>query len=207
MGKEITRIARPVLKEAGFAKFTARKAWRYSDQTIDLVDFRSFTSYVATGVGCTTFSFAVTIGVFYRCLDPDFETPQDYNLTFRGDLGKALQQPWFEPQGPMMAAVGDRPDVWYVRPDGSNLTDCVEDATHQLMVGGLPLLDQLGTPDHAYRMLLTETSRSTGFGTPGLSMPGRPDSPRWRDVTIAIGHLVVDDPRDDMRSAPVLTRP
>lgn len=207
VGKAITRIVRPQLKRAGFTKFTARKAWRFSDETVDLVDFRSFSSYIAGGVGCTTYSFSVTTGVCYRCLNPGLEKPhlekpQDYHLTFRIELGKSLRQPWFRPYG--ADGTTDRPDVWYVLPDGSNLTECIDDASDQLLGSALPIVDRLRDPVQAYRALLTETSRNPDFGRTGLAMPGAPDSPRWRDTTLAIGHLVVDDPRIDIRSAPVL---
>ena len=72
--RAVREIVRPCLKNAGFTMFTGRKAWRFQPATIELVTFRSFTSYVAAGVGCTTFSFAVTAGVWYRCeaaLGPD----------------------------------------------------------------------------------------------------------------------------------------
>ena len=202
VGRAITEAVRPHLRRVGFTKFTPRKSWRFGDETIDLVNFRSFSSYIAGGVGCTTYSFSVTTGVYYRCLDREMQKPDDYHLTFRIELGKSVRQPWFRPFGG--DRVTDRPDVWYVLPDGSNLAECIEDAADQLIVGALPMIDRLDEPEAAYRALLTETSRNPDFGSPGLAMPGAPDSPRWRDVTLAIGHLVVPDPRVDMRSAPVL---
>jgi hypothetical protein len=198
----VREIVRPSLKNAGFTKFTGRKAWRFQPATIELVTFRSFTSHIAAGVGCTTFSFAVTAGVWYRCLDGDLVKPEDYDLTFSFELGKTLRQPWFSYEG--SAKSWDRPDVWYLLPDGSNLVESVRDAAAVLVASGLPLLDRFAVPELAYRALLTQTPRNPDFGMPGMAMPGAPDSPRWRDTGLAIGHLVVDDPRADLRTAPVL---
>ena len=198
----VREIVRPSLKDAGFTKFTGRKAWRFQPATIELVTFRSFTSYVAAGVGCTTFSFAVTAGVWYRCLDVDLVKPEDYDLTFAFEQGKTLRQPWFSYEG--AANSWDRPDVWYLLPDGSNLDESVDDAAAVLVASGLPLLDRFAVPELAYRALLTQTSRNPDVGVPGIAMPGAPGSPRWRDTGLAIGHLVVDDPRADLRTAPVL---
>lgn len=200
--RAVREIVRPCLKDAGFAKFTGRKAWRVQPATIELVTFRSFTSYIAAGVGCTTFSFAVTAGVWYRCLDVDLVKPDDYHLTFSFELGKTLRQPWFTHQG--TANRWDRPDVWYVLPDGSNLDESVRDAAAVLIASGLPLLDRFAVPELAYGALLTETSRNPDFGVPGIAMPGSPGSPRWREAGLAIGRLVVDDPRADLEAAPVL---
>jgi hypothetical protein len=200
--RAVREIVRPSLKDAGFTEFTGRKSWRFQPATIELVTFRSFTSYIAAGVGCTTFSFALTAGVWYRCLDVDLVKPEDYHLTFSFELGKTLRQPWFTHEG--AANRWDRPDVWYVLPDGSNLDESVRDAAAVLVASGLPLLDRFAVPELAYRALLTEASHNSDFGVPGIAMPGRPGSPRWRETGLAIGHLVVDDPRADLETAPVL---
>jgi hypothetical protein len=125
-------------------------------------------------------SFAVTTGVWYRCLDVDLVKPEDYHLTFSFELGKTLRQPWFSYKG--SAKRWDRPDVWYLLPDGSNLVESVRDAAAVLVASGLPLLDRFAVPELASRALLTQTSRNPDFGVSGMAMPGAPDSPRWRDT-------------------------
>ena len=195
-------VVRPLLQEAGFSQFTERNAWRVSRHTIDHVTFRSFSSYIAKGVGCTTPSFSVEVGVFYRCLDPERQRPVDYRLTFRSMLGKCLRQPSFHPFGREEAT--DRPDIWYVATDGSNLDEVVDDARWALVRDGLPLLDHYRDPERAFASLLRERPRDVDFGVPGLTMPGLPDSPRWWETGIEIGRLIMDDPRPVMRCAPVL---
>lgn len=40
---ELRVQVRPVLKAAGFSRFTDRTAWRYADDRVDVVNFQSFT--------------------------------------------------------------------------------------------------------------------------------------------------------------------
>ena len=206
-GKAVDRVVRdvvrPALCEAGFDAFNGRGAWRHHDQTVDLVVFRSFNAYIADGVGCTTFSFAVSAGVFYACMtDEVIPRPKDYELTFGFELVKSLRQPYFHPYGRQGSQ--DRPDVWYVLPDGSNLMECVVDALDAIKASGLPLIDRFTNPADAFQGLLAETSTSASFGNPGITMPGAPGSPRWRETTLAIGHLVTAHAESEIQKAPVL---
>ena len=201
--RAVREIVRPVLRDEGFDSFSARSAWRHHDQTVDLVVFRSFSSYIADAIGCTTYSFAITAGVFYQCTtDSDLLKPKDYELTFQFELGKSIRQPYFHTYADPF---NDRPDVWYVLPDCSNLVECVTDGLAAVQACLNSLVDRFTVPRDAYRALLTETSTNPTFGSAGITMPGAPDSPRWREVVLAIGHFVRADPRSDMRRAPVLT--
>lgn len=202
VGKALGEAVRPLLKSIGFTRFAGRTAWRDSEYTVDLVNFRSFTRYIADGVGCTTYSFTGDVGVFYRCLGPGQDRPKYYELTFRATLGKTLNQPIFRPYD--RSAMTDRPDVWFVTEDGRTLAECIADARECLEAQGLPFLDKFKEPRRAFESMRRERSTDTDFGEPGLQMPGNPDSPRWRDTALGIGHLFLDDPRTQMRSAPVL---
>ena len=204
VGKVVKAVIRPLLEDHGFTKFTERKAWRSGTATVDVVDVRSFTRYIADGVGCTSYSFSVSLGCHYLCTGSDLARPQYYQTTFRAGLGKGLRQPFFRPYGG--DRVTDRADVWFVLADGSNLVECVDDARSQLATSGLTLLDRWREPENAFHDLLNQRSTDVGFNAPGIRMPGAPDSPRWRDTTLAIGHLVTDDPRALMRTAPVFTQ-
>jgi hypothetical protein len=202
VGAAIRQRARPILHEAGFSEFTGRKAWRQSEHTIDHVTFRSFNSHIAAGVGCTTFSFSIEVGVCFRCLDHELTRPQDYDLTFRAVLGKNLRQPVFHPYGRDEAS--DRPDVWYVAPDGQDLDRVVDDGVTVLKGQGLPFIIRYADPAQAFGSLLSERGTAAGFSRPGVMMPGNPGSPRWHQVALAVGHLILADPRPDIRVAPVL---
>lgn len=195
----VRRLARPVLRRHGFERFTGRSGWRFSEETVELIVFRSFNGHVAAGVGCTTFSFAVTAGVAYRCLEPGLERPKDYELTFRFELGKYLRQPIFHPCG--RQAPGDRPDVWFVLDDGSNVEEAVSDAVTAIEKQALPLLDVYKHPQLAFEALLNGRSSNSTFGTAGITMPGAIGSPRWSQTAHAIGQLTDPDPASRIRAA------
>lgn len=202
VGKALNDAVRPLLKSAGFTRFAGRTAWRDSDYTVDFVSFRSFTRYIADGMGCTTYSFTGDVGVFYRCLGPEQDRPKGYALTFRATLGKTLSQPLFRPYA--RSGTTDRPDVWFIAEDGSTLADCIADARECLEAQGLRFLEKYRQPQRAFESLLTERSTAPRFGELGIKLPGNPDSSVWRNAALAIGHLFLDDPRTPMRSAPVL---
>ena len=204
VARAINRRIRPLLRSVGFDQFSGRRAWRRSEYTIEHVVFRSFSAYIADGVGCTTFSFTGELGVFYRCFDPAKERRSEPELTFRATLGKTLRQPIFNPWG--SGRLRDRADVWYVTEDGLNLEETVEDAAACLASQGIPFMDRLRDPAKAFEALLTETSNDSydTFGALGVMMPGNPGSPHWRETASAIGRLVIDDPDKAIRAAPVL---
>ena len=203
VGRAIRESVRPLLKEAGFSSFTGRKAWRETEYTIDHVTFRSYNAYNAGVLGCTSYSFTVECGVFYRFSDPSLTRPQDHHCTFRAILGKTIHQPFFATEwGPAQ----DRPEILYVLPDGANLSEMIDESRELLGAQGFPFIDHYNDPQEAFASLLNERMSDVNFGKPQVMLPGNPDSPAWHEATLAIGHLIMDDPRPLIRAAPVLHR-
>lgn len=201
VGRALREQVRPVLRAAGFSQFTDRKAWRESEHTIDHVTFRSLNAYNAGVLGCPSYSVTVEVGVFYRCFDPALTRPQDYDCTFRAILGKTIRQPFFATEwGPS----ADRPEILYVKEDGANLGDVVREAKVILETQGLPFLDHFNQPERAFNSLMTERMTDGDFGKPHVIFPGNPESPNWRESSLSIGHLIMDDPLAAIRTAPVL---
>ncbi|HJW49414.1 MAG TPA: hypothetical protein VJ726_08365 [Candidatus Limnocylindria bacterium] len=64
----------------------------------------------------------------------------------------------------------DRTDIWFVREDGSNLSECVADLLLVIERDGLPLLGRLHDP-----CTVVEIVRDEG-------LPIRADSPAGRDL-------------------------
>src|SRR5689334_19808446 len=91
----------PALKRAGFNRRTGRTTWRNQSDAIDCVNVQSFNSYLADGLGATTFSFAVNLGVFYEPIATrssmgafikDFSRPKEYVCHARKQLAKGVAQ-------------------------------------------------------------------------------------------------------------------
>jgi hypothetical protein len=151
--KEIRRSAWSALREAGFGRQLGRSAYREWASGVDLINFQSFNSYLANGVGCTTFSFSVKLGVWLegipghrpaRTSKDGRPAPHDYECSVRYTVGKGLFQPFFHPYSARGTGVPvERIDVWYVEEDGENLAECVWDAVRQVQEVGLPWFEEM----------------------------------------------------------------
>lgn len=112
----------PILREQGFSLFDSRNAFAYKDQFINVVNFQSFNSYLAGGLNCTTFSFAVNLGA-YVVGSPGAEhvrigkaghlMPFESQCSFRSQLKKRTPVDGFA-----------RDDVFYIDPDGRTTAAC-----------------------------------------------------------------------------------
>ena len=146
VAREIKRQIFPALKDAGFTRFTTKGAWRPRDHSVQVVYFQSFSAYLASGVGCTTYSFAIRCGVYYPSIarvslpaTEPIEFPEEYRCAARLTLLKPAPQKELA-----------RRDVWYVREDGSNLPEMIEHARGAVLERGLPWLDSFSDLDKAY---------------------------------------------------------
>jgi hypothetical protein len=142
--KQIRAVVWPRLRDAGFVKIAGRNTWRFQERSIDVVNFQSFNSYLAAGVGCTTFSFAVNLGVYYPCTedapwaDRKCALPKEFDCQARRQPRKRIAQVEL-----------DRADIWYVRANGTNVSEVVSDATDVLVAEGLPWLARFDDLDYA----------------------------------------------------------
>lgn len=144
----------PLLRADGFAKFSAKTARRNLVEQIHVVNFQSFNSYVAESVRCTTFSFALNLGIYFRSVPIDYPIrggpdpsvkPQEYHCHFRHRLFKGIEQKALP-----------RRDTWYVEPDGTNLPETLSDARRVLELEGLPWFRKFESLEGVLRLLLEE---------------------------------------------------
>jgi hypothetical protein len=175
--RAIRRDVWPVLGAAGFDSFTGRSAWRYVEATVDVVNFQSFNASIADAVGCTPFSFSLNLGVWAPGDDPPQlkrdpkgrVRPQEWQCGRRTHLDKSIVQPWFEPfsrgdtarwpRGLRLHREGlkrvlrrdrhDRPDTWFVLPDGTNLAEVVDDALRAIREEGFTWFESTRAADNA----------------------------------------------------------
>jgi hypothetical protein len=164
VNQEIRRSVWPLLKPHGFAKTSARTAWRHRDEIIDVVNFQSFNSYNAGVLGITTFSFAVNLGAYLRYVPPesppkkikdDVPYPAEYECQFRGRLSRTLSQPR-----------NKDPHIWSVEENGRNLLWCINDVAQQIP-DALAWFERLQDKTTVLRILLEgseEMSTLWGFG-------------------------------------------
>jgi hypothetical protein len=193
----LRRILWPELSAIGFRR-SGRTAWRDRPHAVQVVCIQSFNSYVAEGVGATTFSFSVPIGVFYPVIEefdpvPSFHgdptRPAEWHCHARSHLGKGISQvgEWFP------RPLRDRPEVWFVKPDGSNVEAVVTDARDRILEGGIPWLERLADLREARRAFSEDPGRSLAFGLGGEDYGGSLGSPA-RFYAIEALSTLIDDP-------------
>jgi hypothetical protein len=66
--RELWKVVRPLLRDAGWTSFSIRTARRFSQSRIDVVNFQSFNSYLASAIGSTTYSFSIRLGCFFTAI-------------------------------------------------------------------------------------------------------------------------------------------
>jgi hypothetical protein len=174
---ELRALVWPALRELGFTDRTQRVAWKDYSDTVAVVDFWSFNAYTASTMGVTTFSFQLNLGIRARCSSngaafvkvKDGELrPKEPECDVRRVLWNSIRQPETE-----------LPYVWYVRADGSNVREVVEDARLVLLTDGLMWIDEFSELDRIVAFAENEPEEwdakgSTITGTWGLGRLGCP---------------------------------
>jgi hypothetical protein len=158
---------RPYVKKAGFSKFTGRNSWRFHDDRIEVINFQSFNSYNAGVIGCTTISFSVNLGIYFRYIpdqyarcsneanEPGFK-PHEYACHFRGTLHRSFAQPEL-----------DRRDIWYIDSNGDYLEKSLHDVRMALGRDAMPWFDRFSDNREVLRTLLEDDEEMQvlwGFG-------------------------------------------
>lgn len=163
--REIRRYVWPELKARGFDHFTGRTAWRHSLASIDVVNFQSFNSYLAAGVGCTPHSFALNLGCYFSVIPAvagpitgknSALFPQEFQCHIRFHLNKTINQPELK-----------RPNVWLIGNDGRYLPEAIADATNEILERGLPALEKFSDYEVLLDHLLNDDKVLSDSGTKG----------------------------------------
>lgn len=167
VSKCIRNIVWPCLKPLGFSGVKGRTAWRVWSHGVDVVNFQSFNSYLAGGVGSTTYSFAVNLGIHFDYISPvhgrkDWVSgdglllPKEYQCEFRSGLEKTIPQDELPRKG-----------IWFVREDGSNVEEMVDNARDVILHVGLPWFERFRDPHEVLRTLIDDREKMEG-GTYGF---------------------------------------
>ena len=163
VSRELWKMVRPVLKDAGWTSFSSRTARRFSNLRIDVVNFQSFHSYLASAIGSTTYSFSVRLGCFFTAIPhtgikvkDGMLMPEEYHCHLRYTLHKKFSQPECA-----------RTDVFYLDPKGKYLPTVVEAVRQEIATEGLSWFQRFSDMQEVLRTLMEddETNEGTwGFG-------------------------------------------
>ncbi|EDY20250.1 hypothetical protein CfE428DRAFT_2174 [Chthoniobacter flavus Ellin428] len=164
VNKTIAKEIRPILESVGFSEFSARTSWRYHPERIDVINFQSFNSYLAGGIGCTSYSFSVNLGCYLLCIPDLFpikekngnKRPEEYHCHFRGGLARRFLQKELE-----------RKDIWFIDDEARYLPQAISDVRGQIKEVALPWFTQFADLREVLRVLEFEEEdmkRLWGFG-------------------------------------------
>jgi hypothetical protein len=120
----------PILREQGFSHFDSRNAIAYRGPFVNVVNFQSYSSQLAAGLGCTTYSFGLNLGVYV--LGSPWEEqlkhdknglvrPPEYGCSLRTSLRKRTTVDGFK-----------RDDIFYIHPDGRTTANCFQEVKYLL---------------------------------------------------------------------------
>jgi len=131
------------------------------------VNFQSFNSYFSLADGCTTFSFAVNLGIFLSGLASAEESaiggrPKESQCHFRSKLFKEIVQRTYS-----------RKDIWYVDQEGLNLLDVLDDARRVVLSNGISWFDHFSQPGEVLRTLAEVNEDDSLFGIGAKWSPRR----------------------------------
>ena len=211
VNRALRALVWPELDRLGFVRRTSRTAWRDRGAVIHVVNFQSFNRYHADLMSATTFSFSVNLGVFYPDIADisgmsaflrDPLRPQEPQCQARNRLPKGIAQPddpsrrnRLDPHrddaGPRPWV--DRPDVWLVLADGSNIEDVVIDARNCILADGIPWLERLSDLGEARRHFAEVTNTTLAPGIVGEQYGGRLGSPNRLQSLGALSALLGDE--------------
>jgi hypothetical protein len=163
VSRELWNAVRPLLKNAGWNSFTSRTARRFFDSRVDVINFQSFNTYLASAIGSTTYSFSVRLGCFLKVIPSStvktkngLPMPQEYECHLRCTLHKKFPQ-----------AECTRTDVFYVDPDGKYIPLVVEAVRAAITHEGFQWFQRFSDMREVLRTLLEddeETQGTWGFG-------------------------------------------
>lgn len=132
--KSINKLIRarvwPMLRQWGFQRFDARMAWRDEGELIEVVQIQSFPSHMASGIGCTTFSFALSIGILVRGSGQELWVKKDH----KGQLFPNVSECHFQRGLRKRSAVDGfwRDDIFFVAEDGSTTSLALQESIEVL---------------------------------------------------------------------------
>jgi len=115
-------------------------------------------------MGCTTYSFSLNLGCFFRYIPAQFPvrfkngevSPEEYQCHFRGRLDRTFDQREL-----------DRNDIWYIDPNGDYLAKSMDDVLLQIKDRGFAWFDRFIRPEEVKRTLLKDDEQMAetwGFG-------------------------------------------
>ena len=152
INKLLRKYLSPILRENGFTKVSARKAWGWKDHCVSVLQIRAVGSYFSDVTGWPPMSVCVWAGVYSDFIPFNGHTPpkldekgrlvpDEVYCHMRSHLSRTLDQ------GRFTALLSNpaervRKDIWWFERDGSNMEETVEDIALRFVDEGKPWFER-----------------------------------------------------------------
>lgn len=165
INKFLRKHLSPLLRESGFTKVAARKAWAWKGHSIAALQVRAIGSYASDVSGWPPASVCVWTGVYYDFIpfkewppkhdDKGRLIPDESYCHMRSHLSCSLDQSHFT-KHLSNPAERVRKDVWWFERDGSNMELAVENIALAFLTEGRQWFDRYTEPANALAYLKTQ---------------------------------------------------
>jgi len=151
VNKVIRMIFSPVLRENGFSSFLTRNNWGWHEHSIWVLNINSVGNYFSQVTGWPPMSIVVNLGVYYDFIPEEFPEhienrikknkvgrliPKEYECHARASLLCTLDQSNLK-KNLSNPAETKRRDIWWVKPDGSNVEEVVTNIKDSFLNGNV----------------------------------------------------------------------
>lgn len=134
--KMLRKIIFPCLKENGFTEVKGRNAWGWHEDCIWVFNIRSIGKAHSIITNWPEDSISVYLGIYYTYLPHIIEAKKDKNgllhpkeceCNRRAQLTCSYEQIKYTEHVNCNASEKKRRDIWWIQPDGSNLSEVIND--------------------------------------------------------------------------------
>lgn len=172
VNRELRAVVRPFLQTHGFGSFTPRTSWRFTPGRVEVVNFQSFSAYLAEGLACTSYSFSLRLGIYLLAIPArGAEAPKRLGDQLRPEEWQCHLR--LTPESGLEQLELARRDIWYIDEAGHYLPAAARDARRAIAEVGLPWCDRW-TDAAVLAELRTASSMHLADGT---QLPGHVGSP------------------------------
>lgn len=144
--KMIRKNLSPSLKESGFTKVDTRHNWAWMEECTWVLDITAVGKYFSDVTGWPPMSIHVDLGIYYNLIPTNEDnikiekngilTPRSHQCHLQHQLLSTIDQDMYT-STLSNAAERKRKDLWWVKPDGSNLEEVIENLKHSFLTEGI----------------------------------------------------------------------
>ncbi len=148
INKVLRKTLSPFLRENGFSVVQARKAWGWHDHCVWVLNIRAVGKYFSQVTGWPPMSVGVSTGIYYDFIPEEGRSPyvhvdaqgrlcpDEVACHIRSHLEITLDQQSYQSQLTNLVE-RRRKDIWWIAPNGENVSRVVEDIADSFMTHGI----------------------------------------------------------------------